>query len=613
MQCVRELRGVDVEPIKKYLSESSVKFERSQLYSSLNETKFVDENLRKSKFRTFTDPVLFDLCDAILTKHLRDEDENKRYHLVRNDITHIIYRTGDFFARHKDYLSLTSNVIEEYTLIICVTPEEIAEQTKGGKTLLHLNRSFTHKSKATTTPGYGLLFRKDIEHESKPLKSGEKHIITMNIWATPLETDQLLVVTFQSPSRTFCGCQTPKTTASSSTVVSNASNSQVYTIPLTTLKRFPHCMLSGYIRFLPDGMKSGTIITYACNNCTYEEFGIIYNILNGISISEESLTKHTELIRFHNLFDHNILSHLARNDGTEMKPSSLVKPVRDLNDPFLDSLDIIVCASEARTKYVMSTVLTERLPYVPFKVYLCEGTLSYGGDMSSTPPQHLEMLPVWVSLGDYENVFAYRALMHLSNVDDNLPLHDHDFKNLLPNLSDEQKEYLLTPDQTVYFVHDVNLVEDESTFYTDKYAVIEHHTVSFDLTMAVGKQFVVSSFLCSTDRQFLPQSMIVLPGGYDDGERRKRRRNVAPPVQSPYFHLDSKDCVCFSESEALMMTKRLIETDFVNRVAQQVTFVDFELPQHSSNFSHHFCNENVYGHLNFLLLSGVVRVEKLPQ
>ena len=40
-------------------------------------------------------------------------DTSKTYYLVRNDITHIVYGPGDFFKRHSDYLSVTSNIVEE--------------------------------------------------------------------------------------------------------------------------------------------------------------------------------------------------------------------------------------------------------------------------------------------------------------------------------------------------------------------------------------------------------------------------------------------------------------------------------------------------------------------
>eukprot|EP00964_Phaeocystis_antarctica_P079597 scaffold49602_cov63-Phaeocystis_antarctica.AAC.4 len=36
-----------------------------------------------------------------------------------------------FFKRHRDFLSLTSNVVEEYTLLVCITPRELAAKVRN--------------------------------------------------------------------------------------------------------------------------------------------------------------------------------------------------------------------------------------------------------------------------------------------------------------------------------------------------------------------------------------------------------------------------------------------------------------------------------------------------
>jgi hypothetical protein len=87
------------------------------------------------------------------------------------------------FKAHADYLSLTSNVVEEYTLLVCVTPEAAA--TVGGETLISLpQRSGAAKqiiSKATTTPGRALLFRKDLTHEGLLLQAGAKARVAQRV------------------------------------------------------------------------------------------------------------------------------------------------------------------------------------------------------------------------------------------------------------------------------------------------------------------------------------------------------------------------------------------------------------------------------------------------
>ena len=77
--------------------------------------KKIDEEIRKSQFKIFTDITLFDLVGLLVNK-LNILDKNYTYTLLRNDITYIKYSEGDFFEDHADYLSFTSNEIEEFTM-----------------------------------------------------------------------------------------------------------------------------------------------------------------------------------------------------------------------------------------------------------------------------------------------------------------------------------------------------------------------------------------------------------------------------------------------------------------------------------------------------------------
>lgn len=95
----------------------------------------------------------------------------KKFILYRNDIMHIKYRGGGYFKPHEDYLSVNSNFLEEYSLIICINGSGSGNGcgSSGGRTILKLNDFFTAKSTASCTKGMSLLFRKDIEHEGEEL------------------------------------------------------------------------------------------------------------------------------------------------------------------------------------------------------------------------------------------------------------------------------------------------------------------------------------------------------------------------------------------------------------------------------------------------------------
>ena len=198
--------GNTIGNIQKYLETCDQSFQTSQLHSPSSKCKFTDEDLHKSSFRAITDPKLFDLVDQVVC-NLNDISNDKSYHYIlqRNDITHIVYKRGSFFKRQYDFAS-QSNVLEEFTLLLCVTPPNLLNPLtcqhsdnnnidnmkdksicQGGNTIIHTWHDGP-KTFDTTTPGCGILFRKDLDCEGMELQCDEKHIIAANIWATKVET-----------------------------------------------------------------------------------------------------------------------------------------------------------------------------------------------------------------------------------------------------------------------------------------------------------------------------------------------------------------------------------------------------------------------------------------
>jgi hypothetical protein len=113
MAFFRELAGLDIAPLQGYIARSTIPFEPSQLYDSAKEEKVTDQSLRRSKFRLFRDDALFDMLCTGVVEEISRSDPSRVYRLVRNDVSHIVYGPGDFFKRHSDYLSVTSNLIQE--------------------------------------------------------------------------------------------------------------------------------------------------------------------------------------------------------------------------------------------------------------------------------------------------------------------------------------------------------------------------------------------------------------------------------------------------------------------------------------------------------------------
>ena len=90
-------------------------------------------------------------------------------------------------------------------MLICVTPAELARQTRGGETVVH-GYQCSLKSRASTTPGRALIFRKDLEHEGAEVAAGEKHVLALNLWAVRKNnSSQVLLVDFDGDDDVVVG------------------------------------------------------------------------------------------------------------------------------------------------------------------------------------------------------------------------------------------------------------------------------------------------------------------------------------------------------------------------------------------------------------------------
>jgi hypothetical protein len=342
-----EVNGLNVQEVQTYLEESNIPFEESELYVAAQEKTIVDTSLRKSKFRKCTDSKLFDLVEPFVSR-LSEEDSLLQYTLRRSDVTHIKYEAGGFFGRHTDYLSVSSNLLEEFSFLVCVTPAGSLKPTQGGKTVVHMHRH-SHTSNATTTPGCGIAFRKDLEHEGTLLEAGEKHIIMLNLWATRKDSGGFLLVHF--------GINAKDNTRTTEDALRQLACDQSYLIPIVEAKRSPRlaahiqssmrdecccCQGTGTVEHfgvcpLCEGkcffdtveaqscqskLNSTAAVThYQCEDCDYDTFRTLFHILRRMYVSAQEVQTHAELIASYGLDTEHVLidtMHSVPGSSTEV-------------------------------------------------------------------------------------------------------------------------------------------------------------------------------------------------------------------------------------------------------------------------------------------------------
>lgn len=264
-------------------------------------------------------------------------------------------------------------------------------------------------------------------------------------------------------------------------------------------------------------------------------------------------------------------------DGS-VNPASCMVPASPAPEVPLADEAIIICTTDERTTVVAEAAKALNVPYVRFTALFAEGRLSYGGEMFMTPPAYLPMQPVWVTLGDRDNILAFRRILHKGRQGTTV-LHDHPFT--LCETTPEEAAALKTPGAQV------DLIRFEHGDSKPGVVRIEADTGP-GCEAWMGLKFAPRAFTKQDLFEFLMPAessddfppLVTLPGG----------DSVA--TSFPYFHIDSQGKACFTEEEATAASRHLIDMDFLGHLKARINTTTFHLPQerrqHSSAF---FCNE----------------------
>ena len=116
--------------------------------------------------------------------------------------------------------------------------------------------------------------------------------------------------------------------------------------------------------------------------------------------------------------------------------------------------EVICCESAERTQVLVDLVRSLDLPYVSFKLIFVEGVL-IARQEADFQMCKVPMTAAWCSVGDYDNVFAFRRLAPQGPHVDHLqpPSALHDFENLFGEYTSELDEDVLAPGLVVLANH----------------------------------------------------------------------------------------------------------------------------------------------------------------
>lgn len=346
--------------------DSSELFIDSEVFNS---QKGIHENLpeiRKSKVKYLKSPKLINLCEEIVNS-LSTEDCT--FQLRKTDsISQIHYETGGYFEKHEDYLSVTSNLIIEYTLIICINAD-----CTGGLTVLHFNKNFKHESKSTTTPGHGLLFRKDISHEGLPV-IGTKDIITLDVFSTEETTDdKIIVIQFKNDKRFY-------------------SFYLSHVIKICTEDNIFSAMID--LQLQSQIKNKSNIYIYQENEYTFDELKIISDIFSDRIVSQIDVELYSDILDFFSI-------------GKEFIFSKQID--RNNIDSYFSDDNLIIFTEESDYKFKLEQVKQDKDNYIPIELVFVEGNSVYvEGNSADLNKYNLEC--ILVTAGEEFNIIEFQSL-----------------------------------------------------------------------------------------------------------------------------------------------------------------------------------------------------------
>lgn len=538
------LEGTIQNYIFDFVNANKGDLQMSELYSSLEDKKFINTDERSSKFKTFTDKKLFEYSNKLIDV-LNSKDEYYAYILVENDVTYIEYSEGDFFKLHEDYLSITSNIIEEFTLLICMDAN-----CEGGETIFYLNKYFTHVSKASTTKNSCVLFRKDIKHEGSKLRSGYKKIITLNLWGIPKQSDNLLVISLK--------------------------DSKKYIISFEKIYSTGDNILKGYIEFCRNQGNNNSILIYEDHQIDSDGFKIIYDIMNKSYVKLEDVHEHANIIDYYCIDTKYIMIDQINN--------------KSINKSFPQSLDddIILCENEDNLRYLCEFVKEQQLPLIPFKILLCEGVITYGGGLSGTEPLILKLAPVFMSMSEFDNILFVTKII----TKDDIP---YSFNSILEYNID--KDLCHVSKDKIFVFDDI----DYTDYDEDLYVVLPQCQPYSTIIPRLG--FYLQDFKIANIIKNLMTPNENLEMYSIENSKVKIKSN------GEFYDIDENDKMLISVNKIDTVLNKLKSMNFIENVIDKMKKTKFNFPQSKEFNEHFFCNENVYGHFNLFYITGFLKID----
>jgi hypothetical protein len=650
MDFIEEYDNINVDlqdQIKACLLTDKREFSDSMVYQADTKEKLIKKDSRTSEFKTFKDKKIFELCEQLIDQ-INQKNKFHDYLLFKNDVTFIKYYEGGFFKKHEDYLSLVSNSVEEYTLIMSLN--EANDICVGGNTILYPNKNFKYSSNASVLSNNILIFRKDIKHEGELITKGIKKIMTLNLWKVN-KNKKIVVINFKDNKTHIIQLN--------NLLSKNANNKlKKYISELIA----SHDNLSNIIYFNEDEFtyEEFNIIIRIYSNCTinYEEYELYKNIITKYGFGWNSLIvidpPPTIIVdKVNEEFEKQIFDeedeesteeeveeatdYLVRECGTIQCPvieinhkqksynygsayDTYSKKVNDIEKKIIMAETsftngVHIFNTEARYVQFIDIIKRYKLNYMPFKFLFAEGSVSYSGDYAYGigtdnvgDSIDLDMTPLWSSFSERENIYHFNNVVHLglhytfNDLDDILskPL-------VIPKTSDKFNK-LENCGSSMVFANDgpsVHIIA-QSEKPDDEYE---------DYCDLRGVECANVNLMCALDNNSLKNKLSII---FDDARNIDMTLGKCGTLdldedcvryRGDYYSISQKNIMTLEPEHFDKLRKKIIEINPFKEALDKINTTKFTFPQISGSAEKQFCNEAVYGSLSVLQVCGVMKMD----
>jgi hypothetical protein len=623
-------QGQIVKDIIQHVVLDKSEMRASKIYNSIDDERLVDVTKRSSVYKTIIDNQLFDLFDQLLVR-INELDKSCNFFLVRNDITYIKYSEGDFFDQHEDYLSITSNFIEEYTMIICADADCV-----GGKTIFEINPFMTYCCESSIRPEHCFVFRKDLKHSGEKIIKGYKNIITANLLCVSKKTDQLILIRFpDSDPKTETGPdsklktdlnlehQTNHDSLETDETVYNESkneitfmmeqNNKYFVLSVNLLNEFQNNYFTAFVKF--NRLNDQQIIQYDEKNVDYDSFSVIYKIFNKCYITLGEYNKVKQIIDYYMIPMGDLLIDVNPLDLTSIQPTASDPRIQWITDQILIINDVnefqYACnelANSGDYKYML-----------PFKLMFVEGSIWEINEESTGDHRcynekekdfiSLSMRPVWFSVSENDNVIYLENLVRNYDIDRIVKDWKLERKNrYYVNFCEKTKnlQQKIKTNKKIYFVQEC----DEIDKTDEKVNIIYNEDMLYDsskLFFNGDLHILKTNTLKMIDLIFRNSLGYTLVG---------QTFKSSHSVKLAKMHDEEDGLICLDKDKRIVLNPKMMdqlnqildEMNIIDKVSSNMNNIKFKLPQVKKNNDIYFCNETMYGSCNFLIVHGFIKL-----